>query len=122
MPLPFVLDEHLRGPFWSAIQRFNRRSEDALDVVRVGDYPEIPLGSSDSRILEWADSEGRIVITQDVNTMPKFLRERLATGQHSPGVVIIRVRQHLAAILESLQYASRAGFPMDYRDKVTFIP
>jgi hypothetical protein len=40
----FVLDEHLRGPLWRAGQRHNARAEDPIDVVRVGDPPDLPLG------------------------------------------------------------------------------
>jgi hypothetical protein len=33
MALRFLLDEHLRGPFWWAIQRHNSRSIDQIDSI-----------------------------------------------------------------------------------------
>ena len=55
MVLKLVLDEHLRGPLWWAIQRHNAQSADPIDVIRVGDVPELPLGANDPEILLWAE-------------------------------------------------------------------
>lgn len=71
--IPFLLDEHLRGPLWSAIQRHNLRASSTNDAVRVGDPPDLPLGSQDEVILVWAERENRILVTEDVNTMPGHL-------------------------------------------------
>jgi hypothetical protein len=51
-PLGFVLDEHLRGPLWDAIQAHNAkpRAEPIL-AFRVGDLPDLPLGMDDPEIL-----------------------------------------------------------------------
>jgi hypothetical protein len=43
MPLRFVLDEHLRGGgLWWIIRQHNTHGIDPLDVVRVGDPPDLP--------------------------------------------------------------------------------
>jgi hypothetical protein len=52
MPLAFLLDEHLRGPLWNAIQRHDLASPFRLDVARVGDPSDLPLGSDDDAILD----------------------------------------------------------------------
>ena len=41
MPLRYVFDEHHRGPLWKAVQRHNARGGYVLDVVRVGDPPDL---------------------------------------------------------------------------------
>lgn len=69
MPLRFVRDEHLRGPLWRAIHRHNGVGVDPIDAVRVGDPPDLPLGSADPDILAWAEREGRVLVTQDWDTM-----------------------------------------------------
>ncbi len=52
MPLRFLLDENLRGrALWQAIQQHNARGANTLDIVRVGDPPDLPLQSQDSAIL-----------------------------------------------------------------------
>ncbi len=45
--LRYVLDEHLRGPLWRAIQWHNSSGVYPLDVVRVGDPADLPLGMED---------------------------------------------------------------------------
>src|SRR5438270_13531903 len=46
--LSFVLDEHLRGPLWIAIQTHIARGIHPIDAVRVGDPTDLPLGTKDS--------------------------------------------------------------------------
>ena len=47
MPLQFVLDEHLRGPLWDVIKQHSIYGIDPIDVVRVGDLRDLPLGIKD---------------------------------------------------------------------------
>jgi hypothetical protein len=87
--LRFLPDEHLRGPLWLAILRHNQLGGLSIDAVRVGDPPDLPLGSSDAAILAWAEREGRILLTKDVHTMPGYLAQHLRSGHHSPGLFVI---------------------------------
>lgn len=88
MAIRFVLDEHLRGPLWRAVQRHNARAEDPIDVVRVGDPPDLPLGSDDAAVLAWAERERRILVTCDKNTIP---RRRSSRRRHL-GLKVLRSR------------------------------
>ncbi len=63
MPLRYLLDENQRGVLWHVIQRHNARGIDPIDTVRVGDLPELPLGTEDPVILRWAQREQRILVT-----------------------------------------------------------
>ena len=47
MPIQFLIDENLRGVLSKAIERHNLSSGYPLDVVRVGDVHELPLGTKD---------------------------------------------------------------------------
>lgn len=60
MPLSYLLDEHLRGPLWRAVCRHNAMGVYVLNVVRVGDGPDLPRGAHDADILIWAEQAGRI--------------------------------------------------------------
>jgi hypothetical protein len=44
MPLPYLLDEDLRGLLWRYIVKYNARGVDLIDIVRVGDFDDLPLG------------------------------------------------------------------------------
>ncbi len=70
MALGFLLDEHLRGPLWRAIQQHNASGVDVIDALRVGDAPAPPLGTTDPDNLLWAEAHGRIPITEDRRTIP----------------------------------------------------
>ena len=87
--LRFLLDEHLRGPLWLAILRHNARGGLPIDVVRVGDAPDLPLGSTDLDILLWAERESRILLSEDLHTMPGHLAQHLHAGHRSPGVFMV---------------------------------
>ncbi len=57
-PLGFVLDEHLRGPLWDAIQAHNAKPVAVPNLVsRAGDSPYLPLGMDDPDILQWAEQK-----------------------------------------------------------------
>jgi predicted nuclease of predicted toxin-antitoxin system len=120
--LLFVLDEHLRGRLWHALARHNLLGGLQIDAVRVGDAPNLPLGADDNVILEWADRNNRILVTQDKHTMAKHLADRLQNGQSSPGVLMLRAGSSLRAVLDSLELAAHAGSPQDFADAITFFP
>src|SRR5437762_1173087 len=62
-----------------------RSREPALDIL---DVKSAGLrGTKDPQLLEIAAEQGRILITHDRNTMPGYLRDRLAAGKSSPGLL-----------------------------------
>ena len=122
MPLRFALDEHLRGPLWDLIQRHNLNATDPLDAVRVGDPPDLPLGTSDPVLLGWCEREGRVLVSADKATMPGHLADHLAAGRHSPGVMTPRRHTPMREVLVFLVLAAHASSPEEWEDQITFIP
>jgi hypothetical protein len=122
MALRFLLDEHLRGPLWHAIQRHNLRGGLFLDVVRVGDPLDLPLGSGDPAILLWAERENRILLTEDVHTMPGHLAAHRQAGHHSPGVFLIALGCSIGQLVGHLELVAHAGLATDYENQITYIP
>jgi hypothetical protein len=122
MSLTFLLDEHFCGLLGRAIQQHNRRSGYPIDALGVGDPPDLPLGSLDPDILLWTEREGRILLSHDKKTLvPDFLRH-LQAGRHSPGLLIVRGRYTLAALLGILEVIAHLGDPADYFDQIDYIP
>lgn len=121
MSLRFVLDEHLRGPAWSAVRRHNAVTESPLDVVRVGDADCVPLGTEDPAILQWAEQENRILVTRDQATMKSHLEEHLAAGHTSSGVFMIRPHGKLSAVIEFLVLADQLSDLHEWQNAVTYI-
>ena len=120
--LRFLLDEHLRGPLWLAIVRHNSRGGMPINATRVGDDSELPLGSDDSAILLWAEREGRILVTEDVHTMPGHLANHLNSGHHSPGVFIVSAGYSIKEIVGQLELVAHAGESRDYADTIVYVP
>lgn len=122
MALRFLLDEHFRGDLWRAILSHNAFSADPIDVIRVGDPPDLPLSTPDHEILRWAESAGRVPISRDRRTMISEFSAHRKAGRNSPGLFIVRARSTLADLLAFLAAAAHAGDDDQWQDQVTFIP
>jgi hypothetical protein len=120
--LRFLLDEHLRGPLWSAILRHNALGGFAIDAVRVGDPPDLPLGSDDPAILLWAERENRILLTEDVHTMPGHLANHQQSGHHAPGIFVVSTGCSIKQLVGHLELVAHAGFAGDYQDTIVYVP
>jgi hypothetical protein len=121
MPLQFLLDENLRGPLWRAIQRHNAMGSYALDVIRVGDAPDLPLSTLDPAILLWAEKELRILVSFDKKTMIDHLANHLQSGHHCPGIFAIRRRTTVPEVLSFVVLAAYASEPHEWQDRIEFI-
>lgn len=122
MPIGFVLDENCRGPLWSAIKSHNRRGIDTIDAVRVGDFPDLPLQTSDPAILAWAERSSRVLLTYDESSMPGHWIAHLQSGRHSPGVFIVRSNATLPEIVNMLVIVAHASDPDEWLDRLEYIP
>jgi Domain of unknown function (DUF5615) len=122
MALRYVLDENLRGPFWQALQRECARAVPRVEVTRVGDPADLPLGTTDRDLLLWAEREGRVIVTIDYQTMPGHHADHLASGRHSCGVFILRPHQPWPVLLRELVTRAQTTDPAEVQDLVTFIP
>lgn len=93
-----------------------------LDVVRVGDAAELPLGVDDRVVLAWAEDQARILITEDRHSMAGHLQAYLASGRRSPGVLVTRSRTRVRDLVEILELIAYAGNADEYADAITHIP
>jgi hypothetical protein len=100
MPIRYVIDECLRDEM---LFRILKSLENPIDVVRVGDIPELPIGIKDEDLLQWASRSGRIVVTADHNSMPGHLAECVASGGNNPGVLIVRRAANFHEVAEWLE-------------------
>src|SRR6266446_4440988 len=108
MPVAFVLDEHLRGNLWRAVLSHNTRSTFRIDVVRVGDPADLPLGTKDPDLLLWAATAGRIVVSRDEKTMKSHFATHVQVAGTSPGLLLIRNRATLRQVVDFLVVAACA--------------
>jgi hypothetical protein len=88
----------------------------------VGDLPDLSRGTSDPDILDWARAEGRILVSCDRSTMVGHLKDCLARGLPTPGVMIIRQHTTIPDVVEFLAVAAYASDSPDWADAWWFIP
>jgi uncharacterized protein DUF5615 len=121
MALRYLLDENQRGVLWHVIQRHNARGIDPIDILRVGDPSDLPLGSGDDAILRWAEREDRILVTFDKSSMSQHLAEHLAAGNHCPGIFLVLPDQKPVQVGEFLVLAAYASDPSEWRDWIKYL-
>jgi hypothetical protein len=75
------LDEHIPREAAEALQR----KFSALEALSI--YDSSWRGLQDPPLLETLDREGWTLVTRDVNTIPEFIKARLAAGLTHGGVI-----------------------------------
>jgi hypothetical protein len=114
--LRFLADHDLNEHIVAGVQR----QEPVVEFLRVRD-----LGMStrpDSEILAYAASEGLLVVSHDVNTMPAAAYARLAAGESFAGLFMISQLSPIAPIIDSLVMIWAASEFEEWKEEVVFLP
>ena len=112
----FLADHNLHD----AIVRGLLRRKPDLDIVLVRN-----LGlaeASDRDILDWAASEGRIVLTHDRQTMPRYANERVHAVKAMPGLFVIEPHPDIGAVIENLLTIMDATEEGEWQSKTEYLP
>ena len=121
MPLRYLIDENLRGPFWTALVR-PMPSVRILSRSHASENTAAPrLGSLDADILIWAEQETRVV-SNDARTMPEILERHLRGGRHLPGIFLIHLPGSIPQLVEALLYFATESEEDEWRDELVHIP
>jgi hypothetical protein len=114
--LRLLSDENFHGD----IVRGLLRAMPDLDLVRVQD---VGLSEADDpAILEWAASHGRILLTHDRKTIPRFAHERVSRGEVMSGVFLIGDGMPIGQAIAELLLAIDGSEQEEWKDLVTFFP
>src|SRR5262245_21297437 len=122
MPLRFLLDGNLRGPLWNAVEAHNALGINSIDVTRVGDPPDLPLGSADPDISTWCEAQQHILVSADRATLPTYLATHLQQGHGCPGIFLIRTGVPIPEIVTFLVAAAYASDPDEWENQSRYIP
>jgi hypothetical protein len=113
----FAADENFDGRILDGLRA---RMPD-LDIVRVQDTEMYQ--SPDDKLLTWLAEQGRILLTHDVRTMPRFVFERVRAGLPVPGVIEVRKEDaSIGVLIDDLEVVIGAGTPEDFENQVKYIP
>lgn len=96
------------------------RREPLLEWVRVRD---VGLSdSSDAEVLAYASDHGYMVVSHDVNTMPSAAYNRMTSGQKMSGLLMVKQRDPIGPIIESLLLIWSASQAEEWENQVSFLP
>lgn len=114
--MKFLADENFEG----AIFRGLLRRQPNIDLVRVQD---VGLeGADDPVILEWANNEGRILLTHDRRTMPSYAYERMADGHTFAGMLVMKATIPVGQAIEDILLIEATSAPYEWINMVQDIP
>jgi predicted nuclease of predicted toxin-antitoxin system len=121
VPVRFLLDANTS----KALARALARHAPELDVLRL---QETPLQEGkDPEVLEYAASEGRVLVSRDKRTLSDFALEWLQAGKPMPGLLIIR-REFLdrqagiGVLVKELKLIAGASHSAEWEGVIQFIP
>lgn len=96
------------------------RHNSDLDIVRVQD---VGLRTADDpTILEWAANEGRILLTQDVNTMTAHVYSRVNQGLPMPGIFVVPQELAISQAIEDLLLIAECSLEEEDEGQVRYLP
>src|SRR6267154_428903 len=99
--------------FNNDVLRGLKRQAPELDVIRVADIGQ--RTAEDTDILAWAADEGRILITHDRATVPRFAYERVRDGLFMPGVFVIRDKPPMQLMIDEVHLVALASMPDEWK-------
>lgn len=76
--------------------------------------------TDDQIILDWASTDGRIVVTRDVSTMKRYAENRVAEGLPMPGIVLVPFNASIGEIIETLANMALYSLPGEWEGQVLF--
>ena len=102
------------------ILRGLQRREPSIDIVTV---QGLGLRSTpDPEVLQWAADHGRVLVTQDVNTMTRYLFEAMRSGGPTPGVLFISRDVTIRQAIEDLLLVWTATTAEEWAGRYDFLP
>ena len=114
--LSFALDENFNMHIVSGVLR---RLPD-VEILRVQDAGL--RGANDPTVLEWAASEGRVLLTHDANTLTAFAYERIARGLPMPGVFEVSLKVPVSLAIEEILLLAECSVQGEWEGQVNYLP
>ncbi len=91
-----------------------------VDLVRI---QNVGLsGASDQDVLAHAVSEGRVVLTHDAKTMPRYAYERVVSGLVLPGVAVCRQDAPIRQVIDDIVLLAECSEKGEWEGQVIYLP
>ena len=115
MPL-MAADENFNNDIVRGVLRRNPH----LGVVRIQDVGL--SGASDEAVLEWAATEGRVLLTHDVSTLTRYAYDRVRAGLRMPGVFEVTRAVRVATAIEDILLIAELSLPGEWEGQIRYLP
>lgn len=114
--LRLLADENLNA---NLVRGLRRRIEglDLLSVQALG-----LTGSDDPTVLAVAAEQGRVLVTQDVQTVTRFAFERVDAGLPMPGVIEVVAGASLGAVIDDLALVVESHDQGELEGQIIYLP
>jgi predicted nuclease of predicted toxin-antitoxin system len=114
--IPLLVDQNFNG---NIVEGFSQR-ESSLDLLHVRD---VGLAAApDPTILEWAATQGRVLLTHDRRTIPSFAYDRVAAGQSMAGVFLVSDDMPTGQAIDELLIAVHCPTAEECKDIIKYFP
>ncbi len=114
--IKILADQNFNGRIFRGLKR--RIPE--LDCVSTS---EIGLSRySDPKLLEWAASNNRVILTHDARTFPRFAYERMTRGEKMYGVIVVSNRASIGNAINDLELVILGKLKHEWENNITRIP
>jgi len=114
--LRLLIDENLNHRILRGL-RFIVPDLDCIIAQRAG-----LKGVSDPQLLASCAEQALILVTHDVNTVPKHAFERVKAGQPMPGVIIVPDSLEIGAAISDLALLVQCATADELRNAVLYLP
>ncbi len=114
--LRLAADENFNGDI---VRGLLRRHPD-LDIVRVQD---VGLGGAkDDALLDWTAKQGRVLLTHDVNTITRYVYERVEAGKPMPGVLEVNPELAIGQAIEDILLFAECSLEGEWEGQILYLP
>ena len=79
-------------------------------------------GAHDPSLLAWAAEQNRILLTHDINTIPRYAYNRIVAGDPMPGVIAIPETLDIGEAVEQLFIVIECLAPSELENQVMHLP
>lgn len=76
----------------------------------------------DPELLSWAAAEDRILISHDLQTMPRFAIARVRGGESMAGLILVPQETSIGKAIEDLAVIALCSRQSEWRDMIVYIP
>ena len=112
----FLADENFDNTLLKGV----RKRKPDIDIARVQDVGL--LRAEDPVVLAWAARNGRLLLSQDVNTMVGYAYERVAAGLPMPGLFVAPEAVLRGEIIESILLIAECSVDGEWEGRVEYLP